>query len=79
MKEEAYESVWDAIEDDPVEAASLKVRSRLLIAIQDVVDRWELPAAAAAQLEAPLDPAPARAVRAHPRAAPSRRRRRKAK
>jgi predicted XRE-type DNA-binding protein len=49
MKEEAYESVWDAIERRPSEAASLKVRSSLLMAIQDAVDRWDLPAAAMAQ------------------------------
>jgi len=49
MREEAFDSVWDAIEDDPVEVASLKARSGILIAIQDAIDGWALHDAAAAK------------------------------
>ena len=49
MKEEIFDSVWDAIESDPAEAASLKARSSLLIAVQQVVDEWQLSAASAAK------------------------------
>ena len=49
MRKEVFESVWDAIESDPVEAASLKARSSLLIAIQQTIDVWDLPADAAAK------------------------------
>jgi predicted XRE-type DNA-binding protein len=49
MKREIFESVWDAIESDPAEAASLKARSSLLIAIQQTIDGWDLPAAAVAK------------------------------
>jgi predicted XRE-type DNA-binding protein len=46
---EIFDSVWDAIESDPAEAATLKARSSLLIAVQQIVDEWDLPAAAAAK------------------------------
>jgi len=49
MKKEVFESVWDAIEDDPVEAASLKARSRLLMAVQQAIEEWNLSTAAAAK------------------------------
>jgi predicted XRE-type DNA-binding protein len=37
MSEQVYDSVWDAIESDPVEAANLKLRARLMIEISDFV------------------------------------------
>lgn len=40
MKEPGFESVWDALEDTPSEAANMKARSAFLIAIQTVVDSW---------------------------------------
>ncbi len=38
-KARRFASVWDAIEDSPEEAASMKARSALMVAIQDVVER----------------------------------------
>jgi len=35
--DEVFESVWNALEPSPVEAAHMKMRSDLMIAIQDVV------------------------------------------
>jgi predicted XRE-type DNA-binding protein len=49
MKERRFESVWDAIEDPRGEAASMKVRSELMIAIRETVDGWKLTQAEAAR------------------------------
>ena len=49
MNEQRFESVWDAIEDTPAEAASMKVRSELMIAIRETVDGWKLTQAEAAR------------------------------
>jgi predicted XRE-type DNA-binding protein len=35
MTDESFASVWDAIEDTPSEAASMKLRSSLMIALED--------------------------------------------
>lgn len=40
MKLERYESVWDAIESSPSEAANMKARATLMMAIRKVVDGW---------------------------------------
>jgi predicted XRE-type DNA-binding protein len=37
MKRETFKNVWDAIEDDPGAAASLKARSALMIAVRKFV------------------------------------------
>ncbi len=42
MKIQKFESVWDAIEDTPALAASMKARADVMIAIQKVVDSWKL-------------------------------------
>jgi predicted XRE-type DNA-binding protein len=42
MTEQIFDSVWDALENSPAEAANMKARSGLMIAIRDVVDGWEL-------------------------------------
>ena len=42
-----YESVWDALADSPAEAANLRLRSDLMIAIRASVAGWDL-----SQLEA---------------------------
>lgn len=42
MSAEAFESVWDALEDTPTEAENMKLRSTLLIAISDVVAAWHV-------------------------------------
>jgi predicted XRE-type DNA-binding protein len=41
MKEQRFKSVWDAIEDTPAEAANMKARADVMIAISDVVDKWK--------------------------------------
>lgn len=35
MTEQKFDSVWDAIEDTPRQAASLKMRSELMMALQE--------------------------------------------
>ena len=42
MKIQKFESVWDAIEETPALAASMKARADVMIAIQKVVDGWKL-------------------------------------
>ena len=49
MKVERFASVWDAIEGDPAEAASLKARSELMIAIRQTIEGWNVEKAAAAR------------------------------
>jgi predicted XRE-type DNA-binding protein len=42
MKVESFASVWDAIESDPAEAASLKARSDVMIAIIKAINGWNV-------------------------------------
>jgi predicted XRE-type DNA-binding protein len=49
MKEQRFDSVWDAIEASPVEAANLKARAEMMIAIREVIDMWGVTQAAAAK------------------------------
>lgn len=50
MKKQTYASVWDAIEDTPEAAASMRVRAELMIAVQHYVeDSGETQAQAAPQ------------------------------
>lgn len=49
MKAEMFESVWDAIEASPTEAANMKARAGLLIAIQQTVASWKIAQTAAAK------------------------------
>jgi len=35
MSDRAFKSVWDAIEDDPAQAANMKHRSALMMAISE--------------------------------------------
>jgi predicted XRE-type DNA-binding protein len=49
MRKKRYDSGWDAIEDSPVEAANMKARSDLVIAIRGAVDSWKLTQAEAAK------------------------------
>jgi predicted XRE-type DNA-binding protein len=39
MSEERFASVWDAIEDTPAEPANLKLRSVLMIALKEQIER----------------------------------------
>jgi predicted XRE-type DNA-binding protein len=48
MSEKSFESVWDAIEDTPAEAANMKARSEFMAAIQQTVEAWQLTQAEAA-------------------------------
>ena len=49
MKQQRFDSVWDAIEVSPVEAANLKARAETMIAIREVVDTWDVTQTAAAK------------------------------
>lgn len=48
MSETTFESVWDAIEDTPSDAANMKARAAFLIAIQAAVESWAVTQAEAA-------------------------------
>jgi predicted XRE-type DNA-binding protein len=39
MSDERFSSVWDAIEDTPTAAANLKLRSALMIALKEQIER----------------------------------------
>ena len=45
-----FDSVWDALEDDPIRVENLKLRSALLIAINEELDARELKQKDAAEL-----------------------------
>lgn len=49
MEIQSFDSVWDAIEDTPEEAANMRLRSQLLIAIGQEVRSWNLTQAKAAE------------------------------
>ncbi len=49
MKRQSFDNVWDALSDSPEEAASMTMRSNLLIAIERRVRSWKLTQAAAAR------------------------------
>lgn len=40
-KIQKFASVWDAIERSPAEAASMKARSHVMLAVQKIVDGWK--------------------------------------
>ncbi len=50
MKPTLYESVWDAIADTPQEAASMKARSKLMMALSEVISTRKLRQKEAAEL-----------------------------
>jgi predicted XRE-type DNA-binding protein len=49
MERQSFDNVWDALEDAPAEAASMSMRSSLLIAIEQRVRGWEVTQAEAAR------------------------------
>ncbi len=49
MKARAYQSVWDALEDSPEQAANMRLRSELMIAVRAQVEAWETTQARAAK------------------------------
>ena len=50
MKKLRFESVWDAIEKDPREAANLRARSELMIALKEHLQASKMTQARAARL-----------------------------
>ena len=50
MSKKKFASVWDAIEDSPEEAANMKLRSTLMMALTNHIDRARLTQAQAAKL-----------------------------
>ena len=50
MKTTTYPSVWDAIADTPQETASMKVRSKLMIALSEYISKSQLRQKDAAEL-----------------------------
>lgn len=49
MKPRAHESVWDALEDSAEQAANLRLRSELMIALRAQVEAWRITQARAAK------------------------------
>lgn len=49
MTGQRFENIWDAIEKSPAEAANMKARSDLMIAIQETVKAWKTTQAKAAK------------------------------
>jgi predicted XRE-type DNA-binding protein len=42
MARRTFTSVWDALEDTAAEAANMRARSELLIAIRSKIERWKI-------------------------------------
>ena len=49
MKKQKFDSVWDAIEPSREQAANMKARAEMMIAIRETVDTWGLTQAATAK------------------------------
>ncbi len=49
MTEQRFDSVWDALENSPAEAANMKARAGLMLAIRAAVDVWQMTQAEAAK------------------------------
>jgi len=49
MSEQKFDNVWDAIEKSPADAANMKARAGLMIAIQETVTAWKITQARAAK------------------------------
>lgn len=47
---QAFSSVWDALEDTPAEAENMRIRSSLMMAIRGLIEARKLSQAEAAQL-----------------------------
>ena len=50
MTNQRFTSVWDAIESNPINAASMKARSKLMMEITSVIEKNDMTQAQAAQL-----------------------------
>jgi predicted XRE-type DNA-binding protein len=42
MARQTFTSVWDALEDTAAEAANMRARSELMIAVRDKIERWKV-------------------------------------
>jgi predicted XRE-type DNA-binding protein len=42
VREQRFDSVWDAIEASPADAAAIAARADLMMAIREVVDGWSV-------------------------------------
>lgn len=49
IRGQVFASVWDALEDSPTEAANMRMRSELMMAIRQAVAEWHVTQAAAAR------------------------------
>jgi predicted XRE-type DNA-binding protein len=49
MKTQKFASVWDALEDTAAEAANMRARSALMIAVRSKVESWKVSQSEAAQ------------------------------
>jgi len=49
MTAKRFDNVWDAIEESPSEAANMKLRSNLVIAVREMVETWKVTQAEAAK------------------------------
>jgi predicted XRE-type DNA-binding protein len=49
VERKSFENVWDALADTPAEAASMSLRSRLMIAMDQHVRSWNITQAEAAR------------------------------
>jgi predicted XRE-type DNA-binding protein len=49
MKSQSFKSVWDAIEDTSQAATSMKIRSEIMIALRDHIEKWKVTQAEAAK------------------------------
>jgi predicted XRE-type DNA-binding protein len=48
MKTRTFANVWDALSDSPEQAATMKIRSDVMIAIHDTIRTWDTTQAQAA-------------------------------
>jgi predicted XRE-type DNA-binding protein len=56
MSKQKFQSVWDAIEDTPQQAASMRARSELVIELTELIKRRGMTQAEAAKLFAVTQP-----------------------
>jgi predicted XRE-type DNA-binding protein len=47
---QVFASVWDALEDSPIEADNMRLRSDLMITVRQAIEEWSVTQAVAARL-----------------------------
>ncbi|WP_457108408.1 helix-turn-helix domain-containing protein [Methylobacterium sp. P5_C11] len=50
MTDKTFDTIWNAIEDSPAEAAHMRIRSTLMMALRDHIERTGLSQAEAAKI-----------------------------